>query len=153
MATELQTFSYRWLDWLKGLIIERSGGLLTDDNVFDERDLNLEKHVQKALSSSIGYCCGLSLVTAENVAPEERDNIMHQLSCEVQIVANRAFCKVDTTALAEQLYMSFVAAYFDPIPGIGSPTVTATSFSPSVSLKLYSHTFRLQWRAKVSSNN
>lgn len=153
MATELHTFSYRWLDFLKAQIIERSSGLLTAENVFDERDLNLPQKVKKALAQGLGYCCGLSLVTAENVAPEERDNVMHQLSCEVQIVANRAFCKVDTTALAEQLYMSFVAAYFDPIPGIGSPTFTATNFTPEASLTHTTHTFRLQWRAKVSSNN
>lgn len=152
MAGEhLQSWSDRWLDWLTGLLVERSDGLLTAERVLDDRAISLVAEVKKALSKGLGYCAVVSMAGATPI-DDSKDNVVHELECEVTVFRNAALCKVDTRVLAEALYASFVAAYFEPVSGIGSPTVTAGGFRAEADDLLVSHSFRLKWRAKVGSN-
>lgn len=132
----LQSFSNDFMDWARARIIEWSEGLVTDENLFDERMQDLGGLIRKGISSKLGYCVALSLATAERVQKSDSaDDTVHRIKCQVAVFRGSIAQGVtlgECAWLAETLYLAFSAAQWQPVPGSGRPDVYADAFAPRV---------------------
>lgn len=121
--------SYPFLDWIRDTILNSSEGLITPANLFDERDIDLQKRVEKAIQSALGFCATVSLANISRTETASPDDTIHRMTCAV-IIARGSLCKQDITPLAESLFMRFCAGYWKP--AIDSPDVYADNYSAQV---------------------
>lgn len=145
----LDSFSYPFLDWLCREVIEASGGMLSEENVFDERRLDLFSLVSRSIAEGLGYACAISLARVRKEKPDAPDDTMHVLSCDVGIKRNAAICSTDTTPLAENLYARFCGAGFKPFPHSGCSDVWADDFHVLLSDKSMTHAFTVSTRIQI----
>lgn len=124
------------MDWARGRILEWSDGLVTADNLFDERAQELPELIRKGISSKLGYCVALSLATAERVQKSDSaDDTVHRIKCQVAIFRSalaQGLSLAECAWLAETLYLAFCAAHWQPVPGSERPDVYADAFAPQI---------------------
>lgn len=128
----LYSISYPFIDWIVRTCKEASAGYLTDANVHDERNLDMDELVKKSLQDKLGYCCAVSKASINPTYGTDPDDTVQRCTVKVAILRNALFCKTDTTPLAEHLYTRFSAGSMGDVPGIGTPDVGARNFRATV---------------------
>lgn len=108
----MKAFSSDFMDWVAAGCMAWSEGLLSEANVFDERDLSLWQKVQQELAGSLGYACAISLPEVRRVYAERADDTIYRLDVSVGLTCNRAVCGVDIYTLAEHLFTCFAGAQY-----------------------------------------
>lgn len=128
----LYSISYPFIDWIVRTCKAASEGMLTDANVHDERNLNMDEMVMQSFQKGLGYCCAVSKASITPTYGTDADDTVQRCTVKVAIIRNALLCKTDTTPLAEHLYTRFSAGSMGDVPGIGTPDVGARNFRATV---------------------
>ncbi len=150
---EYRPFSYDYLDWLRTQLLEFGAPEITEENLFDCRNLDLVERVRKALTSALGWCVVLDLPQAEPVEDKEDTYaLVHAISVTLTVLRG-PLCRVDTTAVAETLYRFFLTRHFRAVPGLFAPDVACGPYRNEIDTQgNYTQSFTLTAQADITKD-
>lgn len=145
----MEAFSYKFLDWVKQRVAELSEGVLTSEEIFDEREQDLGQYVKLAVNKGLGLCAVLSLPDVRHVGETPGDT-EYEVSCEVWVFHNKALsAEVDSAALTEHLFRNFAGADFNLPTWRLRANVEADGLQHDVQGVKQTHYFSLSYREVI----
>lgn len=145
----MQAVSYRFLDWVKERLYELSEGVLTAEEVFDEREQDLAQCVKLAVNKGLGLCVVLSLPDLRHVGDTPGDT-EYEVSCEVWVFHNKALStEVDSVVLTEHFFRHLAGSDF-ALPDVHlRANVKADGLQHDVNGVKQTHYFDLSYREVI----
>lgn len=120
-----------FLDWIKAEIL--ASGLLTDEEVFDQREKSIYWVIDKALTEGLGAACSIALPTLRKVDNPASDTLQ-EMTSQISISCSALEQDRNIFDAALALYARFSSARFFPLspnPARLSPNVSADNFASS----------------------
>lgn len=127
----MTNFPGKFLDWVKAEIL--ASGLLTSEEVFDQREKSIYWVIDKALTTGLGAACSIAIPTIRKADTATPDTLQ-DMTCQVSISCSALEENRNIFDAAVALYARFSSARFNPLADANPrsvPNVSANNFASS----------------------